>query len=306
MSKDNKDNGLVNGIILIAIGIIALMVTFFDLEIVWSELAKFWPVFVIIFGISILPLNKFLKSVFVIILILLSCILYYNNINDNTKHPASFSYDMIDDDVNVQEFSEPYNINVKTADVEINYGAGSLFLSSPVDYLVKATNASNYIMQDFSVIYDGNNAEINFEGGNDVSINGNDFKSNNFNIALNKNPIYDFEVNLGACDMNFDFSPYKVSNLEINSGACNIDIKLGDLSEFTDVVLATGVSDIRIGIPEKSGCRIKCESVLSNKNFDGFDKKSGSLYETSNYIIADKQINIQFEGAISDFEIYRY
>ena len=34
MSKDNKDNGLVNGIILIAIGIIALMVTFFDLEIV--------------------------------------------------------------------------------------------------------------------------------------------------------------------------------------------------------------------------------------------------------------------------------
>ena len=95
-------------------------------------------------------------------------------------------------------------------------------------------------------------------------------------------------------------------SLEINSGACNIDIKLGDLSEFTDVVLATGVSDIRIGIPEKSGCRIKCESVLSNKNFDGFDKKSGSLYETSNYIIADKQINIQFEGAISDFEIYRY
>ena len=306
MSKDNKDNGLVNGIILIAIGIIALMVTFFDLEIVWSELAKFWPVFVIIFGISILPLNKFLKSVFVIILILLSCILYYNNVNDNTKHLASFSYDMIDDDVNVQEFSEPYNINVKTADVEINYGAGSLFLSSPVDYLVKATNASNYIMQDFSVVYDGNNAEINFEGGNDVSINGNAFKSNNFNIALNKNPIYDFEVNLGACDMNFDFSPYKVSNLEINSGACNIDIKLGDLSEFTVVVLATGVSDIRIGIPEKSGCRIKCESVLSNKNFDGFDKKSGSLYETSNYIIADKQINIQFEGAISDFEIYRY
>ena len=85
MSKDNKDNGLVNGIILIAIGIIALMVTFFDLEIVWSELAKFWPVFVIIFGISILPLNKFLKSVFVIILILLSCILYYNNVNDNKR-----------------------------------------------------------------------------------------------------------------------------------------------------------------------------------------------------------------------------
>ena len=36
----NKDNGLVSGIILIAIGVIALLVTFFDLEIVWSEIAE--------------------------------------------------------------------------------------------------------------------------------------------------------------------------------------------------------------------------------------------------------------------------
>ena len=39
MSNDNnRDNGLVSGIILITIGIIALMATFFDFEIVWEEL----------------------------------------------------------------------------------------------------------------------------------------------------------------------------------------------------------------------------------------------------------------------------
>ena len=69
--EDNKNNGLVGGIILIAIGIIALVVTFFDVEIVWSEVAKFWPIFLIIFGVSILPLSKLLKSISVIILILL-------------------------------------------------------------------------------------------------------------------------------------------------------------------------------------------------------------------------------------------
>lgn len=307
MSKDNnKDNGVIGGIILIAIGIIALMVTLFDLEIVWSELAKFWPVFLVMFGISMLPLNKLLKSVLVIVLILLSCLLYYNNVGDNVISPASFSYDMIDDDVDVQEFSEPYDDKIKTANVEIDYGAGNLFLSSPVNYLVKATNASNYLVQDFSVVYDGNNAEISFEGTNNVNVDAKVFKSNNFNIALHKNPIYDFEINLGACNMNFDFSPYKVSNLEINGGACDIDIKLGDLCDATEVMLETGVSDIRIGIPEKTGCRIKCESVLSNKKFEGFDKKSGNVYETSNYFSADKQIDIQFEGAISGVEIYRY
>lgn len=138
MNKDNnKDNGLIGGIILITIGIIALMVTFFDLEIVWSELAKFWPVFLIIFGISILPLNKLFKSVSVILLILLSCILYSNNVKDNVETQTSFNYELIEDDVNVQEFSEPYNPGIKTADVEMNYGAGNVFLSSPVDYLVK-------------------------------------------------------------------------------------------------------------------------------------------------------------------------
>ncbi len=304
--ENNKDNGLINGIILIAIGIIALMVTFFDIEIVWSELAKFWPIFLVIFGISLLPINKLLKSVFVIILILLSCILYCNNVNGDVKTHATFSYEMIEDDVNIQEFSEPYNTDVRTADVEISYGAGNVFLSSPVDYLVKATNASNYIVQDFSVIYEKNHADIDFEGGNNVNINGKDFKSNNFNIALNENPIYDFEVDLGACNTNLDFSEYKVSEINVNGGACDINIKLGDLYGTTNVNLETGVSDIKIGIPSTSGCRIECETVLSNKDFSGFDKKSGNIYETANYLSANKHIIIKLEGAISDFEIYRY
>ena len=52
MSNDNnRDNGLVSGIILITIGIIALMATFFDFEIVWEELAKLWPVFTVIINV---------------------------------------------------------------------------------------------------------------------------------------------------------------------------------------------------------------------------------------------------------------
>lgn len=304
-SKD-KDNGIISGIILITIGIIALMVTFFDLEIVWWELAKFWPIFLIIFGISILPLNKLLKSIFVIILILLSCLLYYNNVNNNVRTQSHFSYDIIDEGVNIQEFSEPYNSNVETASVELNYGAGSVYLSSPVDYLVKATNASNYIVQDLSIKYERNHADIDFDGGNNVNINGKELKSNNFNIALNENPIYDFEINLGACNMNFDFSEYKVSDIDVNCGACDIDMKLGDLYGTTNVDLEMGVSDIKIGIPSGSGCRIECETVLSNKDFDGFDKKSGKVYETTNYLSANKHVNIKVEGAISDFEIYQY
>ena len=66
------------------------------------------------------------------------------------------------------------------------------------------------------------------------------------------------------------------------------------------------VSDVKIGLPINSGCRIECESVLSNKDFKDFIKKSGNVYETSNYSSAQKIIKIEFSGAISDVEIYRY
>lgn len=313
-NEKKKDNDIIGGIILIAVGLVALLVTFFDVEIVWPELAKLWPVFIVIFGISLLPLNKLLKSILVIVVILASCLLYLNGTKDDgvsyeykNSYPEHAAPDK--EDVDVQEFSESYRNNITEADVEINYGAGTLHLNSPVTELVKAYNKSDYITQDFTVMYEENKADIVFDVERSVSVNvnGNEFiKHNNFYLALNETPVYDFEINVGASSLDFDFSDYKVSDIEINGGVCDIDIKLGDSYNSANVSLSTGVSDIKIAIPEKSGCRVECESVFTNKDFKGFDKKSGNVYETSNYSSAQNIINIEFEGAVSDFEIVRY
>ena len=308
MSKDNnKDNGLINGIILITIGVVSLMVTVFDFTIEWAELAKLWPVFIIIFGLYILPINKIIKSILVVIMILLSCVLYYNAVNVEDSYEEESYYDVPDNkDTHVQEFSESYKDNINTAKVEINYGAGSLRLNAPVEELVKASNTSNFYVQDFSVRYNGKHADICFDGEDNISVTGKTIDSNRFNIALNDNPIYDFEINVGACGMNFDFSDYKVSDIDINSGACNIELKLGELHDKTKVEIETGVSDLRIGIPSGSGCRVECESVMSSKDFEGFDKRSSNVYETPNYRTAENVIDIHFNGAISDFKVYKY
>lgn len=77
MSEEkSKDNGIVTGILLIVAGVIALLVTLFDIEIDWTEAAKLWPMLLVVFGIYLLPLNKILKSILVVIMILLSCLLY--------------------------------------------------------------------------------------------------------------------------------------------------------------------------------------------------------------------------------------
>ena len=308
-NKNKRDEGRVGGIILIAIGIIALLVTFFDVDIVWSELAKFWPVFIIIFGVSLLPLNKVLKSVSVIVIILISCLIYCNEVNGNENTSDEMTSEvLLEEEIETQEFFAPFKDNITEASVEINYGAGVLYLNSPVAELVKARNMSDKISQNFYLEYEGSHAEILFdvEDDNYQVNNVDEVKSNRFDISLNEAPIYDFELNLGACEMNFDFSEYKVSDIEINSGASNIDIKLGELFDSTRIVISTGVSKIRIGIPNNSGCRVECESVLSLKDFDGFVKKSSNVYETSNYSSAENNIEIEFEGAMSEIKVYRY
>ena len=308
-NKNKNDDGLVGGIILIAIGIIALLVTFFDFKIVWEELAKFWPVFIIIFGVSLLPLNKVLKSVCVIVIILISCLIYCNEVNGNEKLPDEMTSEvLVEEDVETQEFSSPFKDNTTEASVEINYGAGMLYLNSPVEELVKARNMSDKIVQNLYLEYEDSHADIVFDVEDDnYQVNNiEEVKTNRFDISLNKKPIYDFELNLGACELNFDFSEYKVSDIEINSGASNIDIKLGELYNSTRVVISTGVSKIRIGIPNNSGCRLECESVLTLKDFDGFSKKSSNVYETANYSSSENNIEIEFEGAMSEFEVYRY
>ena len=308
-NKNKRDEGLVGGIILIAIGIIALLVTFFDVDIVWSELAKFWPVFIIIFGVSLLPLNKVLKSVSVIVIILISCLIYCNEVNGNENTSDEMTSEVfLEEGIETQEFFAPFKDNITEASVEINYGAGVLYLNSPVAELVKARNMSDKISQNFYLEYEGSHAEILFdvEDDNYQVNNVDEVKSNRFDISLNEAPIYDFELDLGACEMNFDFSEYKVSDIEINSGASNIDIKLGELFDSTRIVISTGVSKIKIGIPNNSGCRVECESVLSLKDFDGFVKKSSNVYETSNYSSAENNIEIEFEGAMSEIKVYRY
>lgn len=312
MSDPKKnDGGIVSGILLIAIGIIASCATLFDIEIVWSELMKLWPVLLIILGISMLPLGKLPKSLMVLAMVLLSFVLYYIGINEDdiSRHEDETCHEYSNNtELDVQEFSEAYRDNIETAEVNIDYGAGVLRLNPPVDELVKASNTSNHVIQDFSVKYENRHADINFdlEDNINISVNGKNVNSNIFNVALNKNPIYEFEINIGASNMNFDLSQYKVSKIEIDGGACNIDLKLGELHDMTEVSIETGVSDVRIGVPTASGCCIKSESVLASKSFDGFEKISSGTYETSNYYSADNIVNIEFTGAVADLKIYRY
>ena len=102
-NKENKGgDGLGKGITLIIIGVIALLVTFFDIDIDWHVMAKLWPLLLIIIGICIMPVNRWVRTILATMLIIVGFIAYQSKMCDEkhidkTEIISSFSDDDDDD-----------------------------------------------------------------------------------------------------------------------------------------------------------------------------------------------------------------
>lgn len=100
-NENNKNVGFGNGMVLIVIGVIALCVTFFDIDLDWDVLLDLWPILLIIIGICIMPINKWVKTALALSLLALGIMAYQNRIHgdkviNKVEIISSFSGD--DDD----------------------------------------------------------------------------------------------------------------------------------------------------------------------------------------------------------------
>ena len=102
-NNENKNVGFGNGMVLIVIGVLALCVTFFDIDLDWDVLIDLWPILLIIIGICIMPINKWIKTALALSLLALGIMAYQNRIEgDKTVNKveiiSSFSGDDDDED----------------------------------------------------------------------------------------------------------------------------------------------------------------------------------------------------------------
>ena len=109
-----------------------------------------------------------------------------------------------------------------------------------------------------------------------------------------------------CAEHNFDFSKFKMSQVNIDAGASSIKLKLGDLYSFTKVSVDAGASSIKIEIPKASGCEIKSDNFLSDKNFTGFNKIDDGTYRTSGFENALNKIMIVIDAGVSSIDVKRY
>lgn len=316
-----KLNRVMWGVILLFVGIVLLLENFNVIDFYWRNVWGFWPVFLIISGVNIL-FNKNKSDVgnmiCVAVLVVMLGVVFYKGqqppankywIGDRLSKDLDLEInENKNDSVDKLNFSEPFiaGDEVKKTILNISGGGTSFDLKGGTEQLFVADverRNGNFILQKestdsvttltFKMKGKKNNWSFG-DGGNDV------------NLLMSTKPEWTVNMNMGAGEVNMDFSPYKMRSFRFDGGAASLDIKIGDLLPVTDVTVKTGVADVKINIPEGSGCMIKTKTGLSSKDFDGFNKIDNSNYETPNYKTATKKIFINLDGGLTNFEVNRY
>ena len=301
--------------ILIAIGILFMLNNFGVLEFGFRTLWSLWPLILILWGISILPIKDGIKIAALAVVLALT-VIFFNRISERSSwfHFHNFrgfsDKDWEDDEDTTTYNYQPQNLSVPfdsltgRGELRLDAAAGNFELQGITsDFLTfnKTGDIGNYSLTTTS---EGNKKKINLsmeKSGIRHSVN-----ENKVEIKLNDKPSWNLDFDIGAAEILMDLRDYKIDTTTIDAGASSLDIKIGDKSPLTVMTFNAGASSIKVEIPKESGCQIKSESFMISKEFEGFTKKGEGIYQTANFSTGKNKIFLTVKTAISKIEITRY
>lgn len=309
-----KTGKIVWGMFFIFLGLVFLLDNLDVINFYWTSVWRFWPVVFILIGMNMI-MSRIQNKKLVAPLVALITLVVLGVIGYKGLQPRQNSWIIINNDDNDNDtlkynqayFLEPYQGSER---VELNlFGAAASFrLADSTTNLFEADVNQRFGKYTLKKSKSDSLEVLNFkmrDGKQNIHLD--DWDDNKSTIRLNLAPIWDINLEMGAGEGIFDLTPYKVNSLKFEGGAASLQAKLGNRLALTNVSVEAGAASIKIEVPKDSGCRIELKDVvISSNNFTDFIKKADGAYETSNYSSAKNKINIDFEGAISSFEVKRY
>jgi hypothetical protein len=273
---------------------------------------KFWPLLLIIWGVSLLKINDVVKMILNGLSAFLLALFIMAIVNFSWGSCCSSDDFVFDNDDETEYYEDvekkisfDFKDNYQFAKLNINGGACSYEFLKSESGLIRANSKLPVRYMNLKTINeDSNSIELQL----DMKMGKLFWKKKPRNLVimeLNDKPIWDFDINIGAVDFICDLTDFKVKNLNISAGAANIELKIGDKYDETLVTINTGASNCEIEIPKNSGCKIETSTALSNKDFEGFIQKDGDYY-TPDFNKAKKIVYINMSGGVSNFEVVRY
>ncbi|HPI38593.1 MAG TPA: hypothetical protein PK397_11680 [Ignavibacteriaceae bacterium] len=292
------------GLFLVTLGGLFLIANVFGLQINLGEIYIYWPVILIIFGLSIFLKSELPKTILTgAAAILLGLIIFNLFIRPwGCVKKKTVCYTVMNDSV-----SYPYENSIQNVNLVLKGGAASYKIQSGTDslFLLKGYDLSETVSYD--VVNEPDYVKIVIESEDLKFKWDNEFTANEFLLRLNENPAYNFQFDIGAAEADFDLSLLKIKNLDFDIGAAKMYLKLGQPVDDTLYVdVEAGASSIKILFPDSLGGEVFSDLSLSSKNFSGFTKLEKNKYRTENFFDASKKIIFRISGGVAKIRIERY
>jgi len=286
------------GLLLMLIGGLVLAGNFGFINVNWTNLWKLWPLFIIAAGLSVLSLRHIIWRIFLIILAILTLGIVVWTLVSDFSYPNSTQ--------NHESSVQITSSNVKRAEINIKAGAGSINITSAnQSEVAKANLGSSFtdLTEQSSVI--GDRQIIDFS----MDTKSNWWTSHIKNV-LDVSVIRDLPLTLnveaGATQTNIDMSQAQLSAMNLKIGASSLIIRLGDKQDVTTVNIESGISSITIQIPTVSGVRLKIDGGLSSNHLANLIEVGEKTFESPDYNMSTKKINIVSKIGLSTFTVERY
>lgn len=304
------------GVVLVVLGILLILkntgVIFFS----WHAIWQLWPLLLILWGISMIPIKDYLKLIISLVILFGSIGFYYtqkDKLDDGFDIHWKWDKDndefITDDDttgyLGNQVLQESWDSTIRTAVLEFDAAAGAFTLDGTTAQLIEFNKKGTLGTYSMEIEKVGDSSVINMDmhGKGETHLKGHGDKAW---VKLNPNPDWIFNLDVGAASLNMDLSNYKVKEFNLDGGASSVEIKLGKLQDVSRINFETGASSIKIMVPKESSCEVKSNTFMTSRHFEGFTKVGKGLYRSDNYNEKQPKIYIELESAISSLEIIRY
>jgi hypothetical protein len=303
-------------VLLIFIGLIILMSNMGWFHFNWAGIWQLWPVILIIWGISILPMRDLYKYLFLFATIAFTMV-FFNRITEPRwwmhfhNDDSGWRWENDDDESGStrrsnkdQTLTVPFDTLSKRAELRLDAAAGDFTLQGGAKDLLTFSKTGD--VGDYSLTTEDVNGVKKVNLKLEHSGNTSSFHKNSVDISLNEALSWNLNFDIGAASIDMQLENYLVDTVNVDAGASSIEMKLGMKNPLTVVVLNAGASSINLQVPKDAGCQVKSESFIVSRNFEGFTKKTSGVYETDNYSTASKKIVIEVKTAVSSISIDRY
>ncbi len=274
------------GIVFIILGSVFLLRTLGIINFeVWPLLLTYWPVLLILIGISMILRQGWMTWLLVALTAVVG---------------ASLIVDQVPQQESTTHSQTVFRNGAERADVSLHYGAGELRIKEGTDEILENTAITADSKRpnikreeaDGVVKVEVQRGDVTFAFGKPVH--------DSWDVRLSRDIVYDrLYLAYGAADVNADLRDLKIDKLVVEGGAADSTITFPDYPVKAEI--STGASSLKLRIPKDAGVKIEYSGGLASADFDGFEKDGNTYTLNSGDEIV---INISAGMASIETELY--